>query len=232
MNENRDDVSSSVSRFGVLILMGASVAVVGWTLGEGGTVGGWVLLAVGALWCGAAVVALLWSLIVRMRQKPVALPAAPAVLNRTFAPDFRANLAALYAALGKDNHEMTLEKDYAFWDNGELTLDLALHDDGWMAFFFLPEEGDYVLEPGVLQRAVEDSPFAQHAVARELMQKYQDLPLSGVAWCTSKRLVVYPDTAAEVFTRTFSYNLFAPAASFEAWLAHYLDTGCMQVDDD
>lgn len=179
-----------------------------------------LLFALGALY-----IAIRGILRARANRKP-ALPAAPAEFHGSFAPDFRRNLAALHAALGKGNPEMTLEEDYAFWYNTDQALEVVLTPTGWLAFFQICD-GEHHMEPELVQRAVADSPFATHTVAQELVQKYSDMPLSGIAWCTAETMQVYPYTTTEDFTLLYANNLFAPAASFDQWLPFYLATGMM-----
>lgn len=165
-----------------------------------------------------------------LANRPAALPAAPAEFSGIFAPDFRRNLEKLYQGLGSDNSEMAMEEDYAFWYNDEQSIELVLAPTGWMAFFQL-SDGEYNLEAPLVQRAVADSPFATHPVAQELAQKYADLPVSGIAWCTREKMQVYPYTSTEDFTLRYAGNLFAPAAVFDAWLPTYLATGIMSEPD-
>lgn len=167
----------------------------------------------------------------RQAQQQAALPAAPAEYEGCFAPDFRRNLEKLHSALGSDSPEMTLESDYAFWYNSEHALEVVLTPQGWLAFFQL-NAGEHNLEAALVQRAVADSPFAQHPVAQELVQKYCDMPLSGIAWCTEERIQVYPYTSTEDFTLFYSNNLFAPTEVFDTWLTRYLATGDMGHDDE
>lgn len=162
----------------------------------------------------------------RQANQNPALPAAPAEYMGCFAPDFRRNLEKLHQALGSDSPEMTLEDDYAFWYNSEQALELVLTPEGWLAFFQL-HEGEHNLEAAMVQRAVADSPFSQHPVAQELVQKYCDMPLSGIAWCTAEKAQVYPYTSTEDFTLYYASNLFAPAEAFDTWLKEYLLTGDM-----
>lgn len=187
----------------------------------------WLPLLMGGLFAGAGIFAAVWVRCLTTLRGERLLPAAPAQFEGAFAPDFRRNLEQLHAALPAAAQEITLESDYAFWYNGEHSLELVLTPEGWMAFFVL-NAGVGVPGGETVERAVADSPFAQHPVVQELGGKYAEMPLSGVAWCTVDRLVVYPAEAAEDFTRFYAGNLFAPAAAFDEWLKFYLETGEMQ----
>lgn len=214
----------NVKPYLIIALLGLVVAWQSWKAGEAlgdsfiGQLG--LLFALGALY-----IAIRGILQARANRQP-ALPAAPAEFKGTFAPDFRRNLAALHAALGKGSPEMTLEQDYAFWYNHEHALEVVLTPTGWLAFFQLCD-GEHNMEPALVQRAVADSPFAAHPVALELVQKYSNMPLSGIAWCTADTMQVYPYTSTEDFTLRYANNLFAPAAMFDEWLPMYLATGMM-----
>ena len=216
----------SIKPYVAIALLGAVVAYQSWDQ-ESGSSGlflpGLAVAGVGAYIC-------LRQLRQARANRPAALPAAPAEFTGMFAPDFRRNLEKLYQGLGKDNPEMTLEEDYAFWYNDAQSIELVLTPDGWMAFFQL-SDGEHNMEAALVQRAVADSPFATHPVAQELAQKYCDLPVSGIAWCTRNKMQVYPYTSTEDFTLRYAGNLFAPAAVFDDWLPTYLATGEMNELD-
>lgn len=208
----------------IIALLGIIVAYQSCKAGE--TLGDSLIFQLGILFAlGGLFIALRGYRQASRCRKP-ALPAAPSEYKGSFAPDFRRNLDVLHQALGKDSPEMTLEEDYAFWYNDDQSIELVLTPQGWMAFFQLAE-GEYNMEPALVQRAVADSPFAGHPVAQELCRKYLDMPLSGIAWCTNDKTQVYPYTTTEDFTQFYAGNLFAPAAVFDAWLPVYLETGMM-----
>lgn len=227
----RDDEQKSpnVQPFLIMTLAGSAVAYFSWTNREALGASVWLPLLPGLFFALVGVLAGWWTLkLARMKRTP-ALPAAPGIFEGEFAPDFRQNLEKLHAALPEDLGEMTLEEDYAFWYNSEHSLELVLAPEGWLGFFVL-NGGTYSLAPELVQRAVADSPFAQHPVAQELVNKYVDMPLCGVAWCSRDKLMVYPYDASEEFTRFYADNLFAPAAVFDAWLKFYLETGMMSEE--
>lgn len=214
----------NVKPYIIIALLGFVVAWQSWKAGE--AVGDSFIGQLGLLFAlGALYIAIRGILQARANRK-AALPAAPAEFKGVFAPDFRRNLGALHVALGKDSPEMTLEEDYAFWYNHEQALEVVLTPTGWLAFFQL-FDGEHNMEPALVQRAVADSPFAAHPVALELVQKYCDMPLSGIAWCTADTMQVYPYTSTEDFTLRYANNLFAPAVVFDEWLPMYLNTGMM-----
>lgn len=212
-----------------MILIGGVVVWVSWEnrmeLGSSF----WLPLLLGLLFTVVGLFAAICSLRISSISRTQSLPAAPAWFEGSFAPDFRRNLEKLYAALPEGLCEMTLEEDYAFWYNSEHSLELVLTPEGWLGFFVL-NGGTYSLAPELVQRAVADSPFAQHPVAQELLNKYADMPLCGVAWCSRDKLMVYPYDASEEFTRFYADNLFAPAAAFDTWLKFYLETGMMSEE--
>lgn len=211
----------------IIALLGIIVAYQSWKAGE--ALGDSLIFQLGILFAlGGLFIALRGYRQACRNQKP-ALPAAPSEYKGSFAPDFRRNLEALHQALGPDSPEMTMEEDYAFWYNDDQSIELVLTPQGWMAFFQLTD-GEYNMEPALVQRAVADSPFAGHPVAQELCQKYLDMPLSGIAWCTSDKAQVYPYTSTEDFTQFYAGNLFAPASAFDEWLPFYLETGMMKED--
>ena len=224
----RDDEQKcpSVQPFILMALGGLVVLYFSWNYREGLSGAVWLPMLLGLLFAGAGIFAAFWTIKLSIQNRTPALPAAPAVFEGGFAPDFRRNLVKLYKELPEELGEMTLEQDYAFWYNADHSLEMVLTPEGWMAFFVL-SEGTCSLAPELVQRAVADSPFAQHPVARELLHKYEDMPLCGVAWCRSDRLVVYPYDSAEEFTRFYAGNLFAPAAAFDSWLEFYRETGMM-----
>lgn len=208
----------------VIIILGVFVACQSWMAGE--RLNDSFISKLGILFALGSVFIAINGLRRSRRVRKSELPAAPAEYKGDFAPDFRRNLRTLYQSLGKGTHEMTLEHDYAFWYNDEQAIEITLTPEGWLAFFQIAESG-YNAEAPLVQRAVADSPFATHPVALELAKKYADLPLSGIAWCTSEKMKVYPCTATEDFTRCYAGNLFAPAEVFDAWLSIYLNTGIM-----
>lgn len=212
----------------IIALLGGVVAYQSWKAGE--ALGDSFIFELGVLFAlGGLLIALNGIRRAHANRHP-ALPAAPAEYNGHFAPDFRRNLTKLYEALGTGNPEMTLEEDYAFWYNQEHSIELVLTREGWMAFYLLTD-GEYHMEAPLVQRAVADSPFASHPVAKELEQKYCDLPVSGIAWCTGDKMQVYPYTSTEDFTRLYAGNLFAPAEVFDTWLRSYLETGQMRDEE-
>ena len=211
----------------IISLLGIVVAYQSWKAGE--ALGDSLIFQLGILFALGGLFITIRGYRQISRNKKPALPAAPSEYKGSFAPDFRRNLAELHKALGPDSPEMTLEADYAFWYNEDHSIELVLTPQGWMAFFQLTD-GEYNMEPALVQRAVADSPFAGHPVAQELCQKYIDMPLSGVAWSTADKAQVYPYTSTEDFTQFYAGNLFAPAAAFDEWLRFYLDTGMMKED--
>lgn len=220
--------NTSIKPFLIIAVLGGIVAYQSWKAGE--ALGDSFVFKLGVLFAlGSLFFAINGIRRASAGRKP-ALPAAPAEFNGAFAPDFRRNLQKLHDALGADSPEMTLEKDYAFWYNLEQSIELVLTDEGWLAFFLL-QGGEYNMEAPLVQRAVADSPFAGHPVAQELAQKYGELPVSGIAWCTGEKMLVYPYTSTEDFTLCYAGNLFAPAHVFDAWLCSYLATGMMHADD-
>lgn len=228
--QHSEQPKPGITPFLIITLVGLVVVRLSWDNRAGLGSAVWLPLALGAFFAAAGLMATVWTLRLAAQNRVPALPPAPAHFSGNFAPDFRRNLHKLYAALPSDNQEMTLEPDYAFWYNDEHSLELVLTQEGWLAFFVLHVAGCTAASASA-HRAVADSPFAQHPVARELALKYADMPLSGIAWCTSDRLVVYPHDTAEEFTRFYANNLFAPAAAFDTWLPFYLKTGVMHETD-
>ncbi len=228
MPEQRDDVpeASNVQPFLIMAFAGVVVICFSWENRDvlGDSV--WLPLLLGLFFAGIGIFATGWTLKLARLHRVPALPAAPAQFDGDFAPDFRRNLKKLHTALPESGDEMILEEDYAFWYNNEHSLELVLTPEGWLAFFVL-NGGSISVAPDLVQRAVADSPFAQHPVAQELVNKYVDMPLGGVAWCSRHKLMVYPYDASEEFTRFYADNLFAPAAVFDSWLMFYLETGMM-----
>lgn len=226
MNDNTPQ-KTNIKPYLIIALLGFIVAWQSWKAGE--ALGDSFIFKLGVLFAlGGLFIAVNGIRRARAGWKP-ALPAAPAEFNGAFAPDFRRNLGKLHEALGPDSPEMTLEADYAFWYNTDQSIELVLSDRGWLAFFLL-HDGELNLEAPLVQRAVADSPFAGHPVAQELVQKYSDLPVSGIAWCTGEKMQVYPYTSTEDFTLCYAGNLFAPAQVFDEWLSFYLDTGMMHEE--
>ena len=234
---DRDDEYQrpNVQPFLIMAIAGGVVAYCSWNNREG--LGGavWLPLLLGLLFGAVGLFAVWWTVKVNRLKRTPALPAAPARFEGEFAPDFRRNLEKLHAALPEGAYEMSLEEDYAFWYNSEQTMELVLTPEGWLGFFVF-ETGEQRFTPETVQRAVADSPFAQHPVAQELSAKYADaekaMQLSCVAWFRNDALVVYPYDSAEAFSRFYADNLFAPAAAFDAWLEFYLNTGEMKEEGE
>ena len=231
MAERDDDTPApKVQPFVLMACAGVAVAYFSWENkgGLGGAV--WIPLLLGLLFAVAGFYACVWTIKVNRLKRPPTLPTAPSRFMGEFAPDFRRNLKKLKDTLPEGLYEMVMESDYAFWYNTEQTMELALTSDGWLGFFMFAT-GDYRFTPELVQRAVADSPFAPFTVAQELMHKYADaekaISLSCIAWYRNGELVVYPHDAAEVFSRFYAENLFAPAAIFDKWLELYLSTGNM-----
>lgn len=230
-HDDEQQQTPKVTPFLIMAFAGLSVACFSWESRDalGGAL--WLPLLLGTLFAVVGFLAIWWTVKLGRLQRVAALPAAPALFEGSFAPDFRRNLEKLYAALPEDRCEMTLEDDYAFWYNAEHTLELVLAPDGWLGFFMMVEEGSYRLPTELIQRAVTDSPFATHPVALELLTKYADeekaMPLSCIAWCSAERFEVYPYDAAEALSRFYADNLFAPTSAFDSWLQRYLLTGNM-----
>lgn len=212
----------------IISLLGMVVAYQSWKAGE--TLGDSLIFQLGILFALGGILVAIHSYRQAQRNSQPALPAAPSEYKGSFAPDFRRNLEKLHTALGTESQEMILEADYAFWYNADQSIELVLTPQGWMAFFQLAD-GEHNMDSALVQRAVADSPFANHPVAHELCQKYLDMPLSGIAWCTAEKIQVYPYTSTEDFTLFYAGNLFAPAAVFDAWLPFYLETGMMQAGE-
>ncbi|MBQ2813458.1 MAG: hypothetical protein IJE66_00435 [Akkermansia sp.] len=219
-----------VKPFLFISLVGLVVVYLSWQYREGLGNAVWLPLLMGGLFAGAGILATVWSIKLAILKRTPALPAAPAEYVGTFAPDFRRNLEKLYAALPKDSYEMTLEEDYAFWYNKEQSVELVLTPEGWLGFYVF-HAGTYSMAPELVQRAVADSPFASLSSAQELVLKYADMPLCGIAWYCGGKLVVYPYDAAEEFTRFYADNLFAPASAFDSWLKFYRETGMMHESE-